>query len=86
MITYDALSKSYSSAAPQGFREFTRKYGVTSPNTCAVRLSYALFNCDNGFFKNVRAPLADGMVRELPTVAADLANNPKPENPPRDPG
>lgn len=57
-IKYDALSGVYShdpKKAPDGFLEFSRKHGVENPNTCAVRLSHALFLLDKGFFKDVKA-------------------------------
>ena len=72
VMTYKTLSSNYSRKAPQGFRQFAIAHG-TSPrnvNTCAVRLSYALFLSDKKFFKEVDANLE---WYGLPTKASELA-------------
>jgi hypothetical protein len=69
-ITYDELGSHYTRKAPQGFKEFAKAHGVDSPNTCAVRLAYALFLADKGFFKDFDAKLE---WYGLPTRADELA-------------
>ena len=55
-VDYNTVAKNYSAQeAPDGFLEFSKKHGVDTPNTCAVRLSYALFKADDSFFKEVKA-------------------------------
>ena len=55
MFSYATLSGNYGVAAPKGFRDFMKKHGIGVPNTCAVRLAYALFRSDKSFFRDVRA-------------------------------
>jgi hypothetical protein len=72
-ITYASLSRKYNSKeAPRGFCDFTKKHGIARPNTCAVRLAYALFECDKKFFKSIQAKSRIEWFG-LPTKAADLA-------------
>jgi hypothetical protein len=55
-LDYDSLAPHYHpKEAPEGFLAFSQKHGVDSPNTCAVRLSYALFLQDKTFFRDVTA-------------------------------
>jgi len=55
-IDYDSLARHYQpKEAPDGFLAFSQKHGVDQPNTCAVRLSYALFLQDKTFFRDVTA-------------------------------
>jgi hypothetical protein len=72
MISYSTLNNNYSTAAPKGFREFTKAHGIATPNTCAVRLAYALFLCDRELFSDVKAKSGVEWYG-LPTKAADLA-------------
>lgn len=55
-LDYDSLERHYQpKEAPEGFLAFSQKHGVHQPNTCAVRLSYALFLQDKTFFRDVTA-------------------------------
>jgi hypothetical protein len=72
MIAFVKLELKYRLEPPAGFREFTTKHGVSKPNTCAVRLSYALFECDKSFFKGIRARSGTEWYG-LPTRADDMA-------------
>ena len=70
LVPFLNLLNHYSTEAPAGFRQFAAANGVASPNTCAVRLAYALHQVDKNFFKDVKAPLE---WYGLPTRASDLA-------------
>jgi hypothetical protein len=78
MLTYQELAKQYAnynrqSKAPMGFKlHCLKKGGVADPNTCAVRLAYAIFLCDRTFFEDVEAKSKTEWFG-LPSVASDLA-------------
>lgn len=72
-IDYAAVVAGYETdQAPEGFLEFSAKQGVPHPNTCAVRLSYALFLSDKDFFRDVAAKSGIEW-HGLPVRADDLA-------------
>lgn len=72
-IDYASVVKGYKTdEAPDGFLEFSAKQGVTHPNTCAVRLAYALFLGDKEFFRDVTAKSGIEW-HGLPVRADDLA-------------
>src|SRR5262245_23788775 len=71
-FTYKTLASHYSAKAPKGFKEFSSANGVTQPNTCAVRLGYALFSTDRAFFTDVTAKSRTEWYG-IPTRASDLA-------------
>ena len=52
-ITFASLLKNYDTAnPPQGFRAYMKKkHGDSNPNTCAVRMAYALFLTNKSFFQ-----------------------------------
>lgn len=55
-LKFNALKNNYSRTAPAGFAVFANSHwGDPSPNTCAVRLAYAIFLTDGAFFKDVEA-------------------------------
>lgn len=72
MISFATLSNNYGIAAPSGFLGFMQQHGISSPNTCAVRLSYAIFLSDSNFFADVKARSGVEWYG-LPTRANDLA-------------
>lgn len=72
-LKYSDIAKNYSrKKPPKGFVEFSAKNGIPEPNTCAVRLSYALFKIRKEFFKDVSAKSGVEW-HGLPTRADDLA-------------
>jgi len=74
-MNYANLSVKYkkkTKEVPKGFLQFTKSHGVDNPNTCATRLSFALFEVNKAFFKDVKA-LSGTEWYGLPTVASDLA-------------
>ena len=67
MLTYAMIAKHYSAHPPQGL---PTKY----KNTCAARVSYALYGADNRFFKDVTAKGGTGAEWfGLPLRASELA-------------
>jgi len=71
-LTYEKLASKYKTSPPEGFLEFSRQNGVEKPNTCAVRLSFALSGSVDGFFGDVDAQ-SGVQWKDLPTRADDLA-------------
>ncbi|MEQ8767457.1 MAG: T6SS effector amidase Tae4 family protein [Planctomycetota bacterium] len=72
MLSYIAVAQHYENQAPAAFLRFMNHHGVSRPNTCAVRLAYALRSARSRFFIGVEA--RSGVEwRDLPTRAADLA-------------
>lgn len=72
-IDYESVAKGYETdRAPEGFLEFSANQGVTAPNTCAVRLAYALFLAEKTFFRDVTAKSGIEW-HGLPVRADDLA-------------
>jgi hypothetical protein len=55
-LDYNSLARHYPpKEEPDGFPAFSQKHDVDRPNTCAVRLPYALFLQDKTFFRDVTA-------------------------------
>lgn len=66
------LNQNYSTNTPGGFTGYAASHwNDPSPNTCAVRLAYALWRTDNSFFKDVRA---NAEWYGLPVRANELAH------------
>ena len=77
-VAYTDLAKHYSLEPPKGFVEFCAAHNNPKPNTCAIRLSAALYKMDRKFFDDVTFPAGYGWKpldadRELATRAASLA-------------
>src|SRR5688572_26872111 len=77
-LRYSEIAQHYSLEAPKGFVEFCAAHNNPKPNTCAIRLSAALHQADNGFFEGITFPPGYGWKpltaeRELATRAASLA-------------
>jgi hypothetical protein len=52
--TYDQIKAAYDTKnPPAGFKGFTAEHGEPEPNTCAVRLSYALNSAQADFFNGI---------------------------------
>src|SRR5262245_28948629 len=77
-LRYSEIAEHYSLEAPKGFVEFCAAHNNPKPNTCAIRLSAALYQADNKFFDGIEFPAGYGWKpltadRELATRAASLA-------------
>jgi len=77
-LRYSEIAQHYSLEAPKGFVEFCAANNNPKPNTCAIRLSAALYQADKHFFDGIEFPAGYGWKpifadRELATRAASLA-------------
>ncbi len=71
-ITFTKVNQNYSTTAPDGFKDYAaREWGDSSPNTCAVRLAYAIWKTDRHFFRTVKA---NAEWYGLPVRANELAH------------
>jgi hypothetical protein len=57
MLDFKKVMKFYGNGetVPQGYLDYSARNGVTSPNTCAIRLSYAIWQADGRFFRDKAA-------------------------------
>jgi hypothetical protein len=78
MLTFKALIAHYgrgqaAKKPPRGFVEWSTRQGNPEPNTCAVRLAYAIFKTDKSYFKSKKARRPWREWLGLPTKADELA-------------